>query len=43
MAEQGNGKTIVLELDRRELGRAVADVSKLESQRVGLKMGGAYA
>ena len=37
----GNRQTIVLELDRRELGRAVADVSKLESQRVGIKMGGA--
>ncbi len=44
MAEQGNGRqTIVLELDRRELGRAVADVSRLESQRVGLKIGGSYA
>ncbi len=44
MAEQGNGRqTIVLELDRRELGRAVADVSRLESQRVGMKIGGSYA
>lgn len=39
----GNRQTIVLELDRRELGRAVADVSKLESQRVGIKIGGSYA
>ena len=39
----GNRQTIVLELDRRELGRAVADVSRLESQRVGIKMGGSYA
>lgn len=39
----GNRQTIVLELDRRELGRAVADVSRLESQRVGLKIGGSYA
>lgn len=44
MAEQGNGRqNIVLELDRRELGRAVADVSRLESQRVGIKIGGSYA
>lgn len=44
MAEQGNrGQTIVLELDRRELGRAVADVSRLEAQRVGTKIGGSYA
>ena len=44
MSEQGHrGQTIVLELDRRELGRAVADVSKLESQRVGLKIGASYA
>ena len=44
MSEQGNGggRTIVLQLDRRELGKAVVDVYNLESQRVGLKLGGAY-
>ena len=42
MSEQGGGRkqTIVLMLDRRELGRAVVDVYDLESQRVGVKLGG---
>lgn len=41
MNEQGNGggkQTIVLQLDRRELGRAVVDVYNLESQRVGVEI-----
>lgn len=45
MQEQGGGRggkqTIVLQLDRRELGRAVVDTYNLESQRVGVKLGGA--
>lgn len=45
MQEQGGGRggkqTIVLQLDRRELGRAVVDTYNLESQRVGIKLGGA--
>lgn len=38
----GGKKEIVLMLDRRELGRATVDVLNLESQRVGLKLGGVY-
>lgn len=33
-------QTIILELDRRELGRAVVDVAALESGRVGIRLGG---
>lgn len=41
MGEQGNGgRNIILQLDRRELGRAVMDVYDLESQRIGIKLGG---
>lgn len=43
LAEQGGGgsRPIILMLDRRELGRAVVDVYNMESQRVGLQLGGA--
>ena len=42
MQEQGGRPTtVVLQLDRRELGRAVVDVSAQENQRVGIKLGGA--
>jgi len=40
-ANFGGNREIVLQLDRRELGRAVVDVSRLESQRVGARIGGA--
>lgn len=39
-ANYGGNREIVLQLDRRELGRAVVDVSRLESQRVGVRIGG---
>lgn len=44
LSENGGGaqKTIVLELDRRELGRAVLDVYNQESSRIGLKLGGDF-
>lgn len=38
----GGGRTVVLELDRRELGRAVVDVYGQETRRTGLRLGGAY-
>ena len=39
-ANFGGNREIVLQLDRRELGRAVVDVSRLESQRAGVRIGG---
>ena len=39
-ANYGGSREIVLQLDRRELGRAVVDVSRLENQRVGVRLGG---
>lgn len=42
LSEQGGGggrsQTVILQLDRRELGRAVLDVGTQESARVGLKL-----
>lgn len=38
---EGNGQPIILQLDRRELGRAVVDVYGQETQRVGIQLGGA--
>lgn len=42
MAEQGNSRsiTIVMEIDRREFGRAVYRFGNEEAQRVGVKLGG---
>lgn len=37
----GNNRPIVLQLDKRELGRAVVDVYGTEATRVGLALGGA--
>lgn len=34
----GGNREIILQLDRRELGRAFVDVSRLESQRVGVRI-----
>lgn len=40
--EQGGGRqqTIILELDRRQFGKVTFDAYNLESQRVGVKLGG---
>ena len=38
-----NNITVILELDNREFGRAVYKANNQESQRVGIKLGGAYA
>lgn len=45
MAEGGGSNksiTVILEMDRREFGRAVYKANKKETQRVGLSLGGAY-
>ena len=37
----GGSRTIVLQVDRRELGRIVFDAYNTESTRVGVQLGGA--